>query len=181
MGTGPSRGPSGSYGSLTRTEAVLDTIGRDTLVSLLEPILFRIIPIAFPKIGAAIIAGYCLYKFGKKLKSLKQEYDLLEGSPVNKITQLAIREGFKVGLAKIGNAVFDAEVKRRIGLSVHTTTSLLSRHGVFREIVRGIGAPANSEQDLRDFFAAAAERVLEAAYSGVKGEIIDYVGRGVVP
>jgi hypothetical protein len=139
MGTASGRGSSGSYGSLTRTETVLDKIDRDTLVSLLEPILLRIIPIAFPKIGAAIIAGYCLYKFGKKLKSLKQEYDLLEGPPVNKITKLAIREGFKVGLGKIGNAVFGGEVKRRIALSVHTTTNILSRHGVFREIVRGIG------------------------------------------
>lgn len=180
-GTGSGRRPVPTYGSIVGTETVFERIGPNTLVSILEPILIKVGIVVFPKLGAAIVAGYCLYKFGQKLNSMKQDYDSMRGTSINRLTALAIREGFKVGLGRIGSRVLGTEVGKLIALSVHTTGDILSRNGVFRQVVRGIGLPESYEQDLRDFYTSAAQRTLEGLYSGAEGEIIDYVSRRIVP
>jgi hypothetical protein len=181
MGSGPGRSQSGTYGSIVGTETVLDQIGRHTLISILEPIVIKIGTVILQQLGAAIITGYCLYKFGRKLKSMKEDYDSMSGSPVSKLTVLAIREGFKIGLGKIGNKMPGTGINKLIALSVHTTGDILSRQGVFKEVVSGVGLPESYERDLRDFYTAAGQRTLEGLYSGTKDEIIDYVSRRVVP
>jgi hypothetical protein len=180
-GTGSGRIHSWTYGSITGTQTVFDRIGRTTLISILEPTVIKIGIVIFPKVGAAIVAGYCIYKFGQKLNSMKKDYDSMRGTPVNELTALAIREGFRIGLGKIGDGILGTEVHKLIALSVHTTGNILSRHGVFRQVVHGIGLPESYEPDLRDFYTSAAQRTLEGVYSGVEGEIIDYVSRRMDP
>lgn len=91
---------------------------------------------------------------------------------------MAAREGFKAGVALIGQETVGRELDTMITNSVQTTTRGLTDNGTFRNVTEAIGQPGQEEL-LRYFFTTTLQRTLERTYSGTQDAITDYVARRV--
>lgn len=164
------------YGNQRTTAVLVDKVRSAIAGAVAEQALLMLVGMLLPQFAFAIYAGIVVYTYGQKALSMKKEYDEMTGEPEDKLTTLALREGFRVGIAAIGEETVGRQVTELVSKSVHTTTQELSSKGVFARVATAMGQPDLSSL-LRDFYASTTERVVLATYSGTQDDIVDYVAK----
>ena len=177
MGTGES--DRARYGPVAYAEVVLHDFGPPILRRSFEYGVIAIAGVAFSKFAAAIFAGYAAYRVIMKVRSLKADYDEMEGPPEEKLAQLAVREGFKIIVSETIGMGLDKPTDQAIDRAIHTTADIMSSQSVFTEIVKQSRLPDEYSDDLRYFFTTTSRRTLRGSYAGAKDKITDYVARGI--
>ncbi len=167
------------YGHQGTTASLVDGIRNGIAGAVGEQVLLLLAGLLLPQFALAIYAGYYAYKYGQKALSLKKNYDTMKGEPEEKLTVLALREGFKAGISAIGQETVGNQVGELVSKSVHTTTQSLSSNGTFERVAGAIEQPDQAEV-IRDFYMTTTERVLKATYDGTQDAITDYIARRVV-
>lgn len=167
------------YGNQGTTAGLVDRIRTGIATAIGEQVLLILAGLLLPQFALAMYAGYFAYKYGQKALSLKKDYDDMKGEPEEKLTVIAIREGFKAGVAAIGQEAVGNHVEELVSKSVHTTTQSLSSSGTFERVASAIGQPDHSDV-IRDFYMSTTERVLRATYDGTQDAITDYIARRVI-
>jgi hypothetical protein len=167
------------YGHMGTAASLVDRIRSGIATAIGEQVLLILAGLLLPQFAFAIYAGYFAYKYGQKALSLKKDYDEMKGEPEEKLTVIAIREGFKAGVSAIGQETVSNQVGELVSRSIHTTTQSLSSSGTFERVASAIGQPDQSEV-IRDFYMTSTERVLQATYDGTQDVITDYIARRVI-
>ena len=168
------------HGSLVQTQDVVGGIGGGVLSGAVTQALILVVSVLAPQLGAALFAGYLIYRFGNEALRVKRDYDEAEGTPEDKAVTAAVKEGVRVGVGLILQKEVGDKVDALAQRTAATTTDALAKHGTFDHVVGGIGLPSSASDDLRDFYYSAFRRILSGAYQGAQDEISDYVSRRVV-
>ena len=168
------------HGSLVQTQDVVGSIGGGVLSGAVTQALILAVSVLAPQLGAALFAGYLIYRFGNEALRVKRDYDEAEGTPEDKAVTAAVKEGVRVGVGLILQKEVGDKVDALAQRTAVATTDALAKHGTFNHVVGGIGLPSSASEDLRDFYYSAFRRILVGAYQGAQDEISDYVSRRVM-
>lgn len=177
--TGTGKGSRTGYGSAVSAEVVLHDLGTSILSRSFEYGLVTVAGTAFPQFVGAIFAGYVAYRGIMKIRDLKAEYDELEGSTEERLARLAVREGVKIIIGETISMGLDKPTDETIDRAIHTTVDIMSKEGVFTEIVKRTGLPAEYSDDLRYFFMSTSKRTLKGSYVGASDKVADYAAREI--
>jgi hypothetical protein len=177
--TGTGKGPKIGYGSLASAEVVLYDFGTSILLRSFEYGLLTVAGTAFPQFVGAIFAGYVAYRGIMKIRDLKAEYDELEGSVEERLARLAVREGVRIIVGETLSMGLEKPTDEIIDRAIHTTVDGMSKAGVFSEIVKRTGLPAEYSDDLRYFFMSTSRRVVKGSFAGADDKLADYAAREI--
>ena len=180
MGNYKRRKKTRRHGSIVQTQDVVNRIGRGALSGAVTQALILIASALGPQLGAALFAGYLIYKFGNEALRVKRDYDEAEGTPEDRAVKAAVKEGVRVGVGLVIQKEVGDRVDALAQKTAATTTDALAKHGTFNQVVGGIGLPSSASEDLRDFYYSAFRRILSGAYQGAQDGISDYVAGRVV-
>jgi hypothetical protein len=177
---GSGNGRNVRYGTVASGEAMLHTFGISILKAGFDYAAVAIGAAAFPQFAGLIYSGYAAYKGFEKIHGMIKEYEMSKGSTEERFVSLAAREGCKILVGETIGLSLDRPTDQIIDKAVHTTTDIVSREGIFRQIATQSGLPDESSDDLRYFFMSTSKRSLKGAYRGARDELADYVAKGII-
>lgn len=169
----------GRHGSPGQTQGVVSGIAGGALMGVLQHALMLILSALVPGLGPAVYAAFLIYKFGSEALKVKKDYDDASGTPEQKATMAAIKEGIRAGIGQLVGDVAGQPVEELARKTAYTTADGLAKEGTFKEVAHGMGLPKAEASDLQCFYEGALSRILEGAYGGAKDEISDYVAEEV--
>ena len=171
--------PRRRHGSVTQTQGIVDGIGSGALSGVLQHALLLVVAALVPGLGPAVVAAFMTYKLGIEALKVKKDYDEAAGSPEQRATKAAIKEGIRVGIAWLAGDEAGPIVEKMANKTASTTADELGKEGTFKQVANGMGLPQSEAGDFQDFFSSSLSRAIEGAFEGAEDEIGDYVAEKV--